>query len=121
MHLSEVLTHLGEERRHYFQAVAPPIIQSSNFMFRDLTDFRQSFTNELSHHIYTRGNNPTVQMLRRKIAALEGAEDALMLGSGSGAIAAAVISQVKAGDHIVCVHSPYSWTNNLIGPFAASF
>jgi cystathionine beta-lyase len=119
--LSYILNHLGEERRHYFNAVSPPVIQTSNFCFPDLESFRAAFTDELEHHIYTRGNNPTVQILRRKLAALEGAEDALALSSGSGAIAAAVISQVKAGDHIVCVNSPYSWTYALLTKFLTRF
>lgn len=121
MHLSEILTHLGEEREKYFQAVSPPVIQTSNFMFRDLADFRRAFADELAHHIYSRGNNPTVAMLRKKIAALESAEDALMLGSGAAAVAAAVISRVKAGDHIICVRAPYSWTNKLIGTLLPRF
>ena len=112
--LSEILVHLGEDRSKYFNAVSPPIIQTSNFAFDNLKDFRQAFTDELEHHIYTRGNNPTVQILRQKIAALEGAEDALILGSGSGAIATAVLANLKTGDHVVCVENPYSWTYNLL-------
>lgn len=119
--LSYILNHLGEEREKYFNAVSPPIIQTSNFCFSDLASFRQAFTDELGNHIYTRGNNPTVRILRQKLAALEGAEDALVLASGSGAIAAAVISQVKAGDHVVCVQSPYSWTHALLTKFLARF
>ncbi len=114
MHLSDILTHLGEDREKYFNAVAPPVIQSSNFAFKTLDEFRQAFTNELGHHIYTRGNNPTVAILRQKLAALEGAEDALVLASGAGAVANAVIANVSAGDHIVCVESPYSWTKVLL-------
>lgn len=114
MHLSDILTHLGEDREKYFNAVAPPVIQSSNFAFKTLDEFRQAFTNELEHHIYTRGNNPTVAILRQKLAALEGAEDALVLASGAGAIANAVIANVSAGDHVVCVESPYSWTKVLL-------
>ena len=106
MHQSEILTHLGEKREKYFQAVSPPVIQTSNFCFPNLKSFREAFTNELEHHIYSRGNNPTVKILRAKLAALEGTEDALVFSSGSGAIAAAVIAQVEAGDHIVCVESP---------------
>ncbi len=121
MHLSEILIHLGEERQHYFNAVSPPVIQTSNFAFSDLTAFRKAFTSELDNHVYTRGNNPTVAILRKKIAALEGAEDALVFGSGSGAIANAVISQVQSGDHIVCVESPYSWTRTLLEQFLSRF
>ncbi|MDX1940614.1 MAG: PLP-dependent aspartate aminotransferase family protein [Saprospiraceae bacterium] len=114
MHLSDILTHLGEDREQYFNAVAPPIMQSSNFAFKTLDEFRQAFTNELENHIYTRGNNPTVAILRQKLAALEAAEDALVLASGAGAVANAVIANVSAGDHVVCVDAPYSWTKILL-------
>lgn len=121
MHLSDILTHLGEDRENYFHAVAPPVIQSSNFVFPDLPSFRAAFTNELSHHVYTRGNNPTVNILRQKLAALEGTEDCLVFGSGAGAVAAAVIGNVAAGDHIVCQQSPYSWTSALLRKFLSRF
>lgn len=121
MHLSNILNHLGEDRENYFGAVAPPIIQTSNFAFRNLTEFRKAFEDELSAHLYSRGNNPTVKILRQKIAALEGAEDSLLFGSGSAAIANAVIANVKTGDHIVCVKAPYSWTYKLVHDFLARF
>ncbi|MEK7094790.1 MAG: PLP-dependent transferase, partial [Patescibacteria group bacterium] len=54
------------------------------------------FKNEKDFHIYSRGNNPTVEILRKKIAALAGAEDALVFSSGVAAIAAAVMSNIKA-------------------------
>jgi cystathionine beta-lyase/cystathionine gamma-synthase len=121
MHLSDILTHLGEDREHYFQAVAPPVIQTSNFAFPDLAAFRECFTDELTHHVYSRGNNPTTEILRRKLAALEGAEDALVFSSGAGAVAAAIIGNVSAGDHVVCQKAPYSWTTNLLRKLLSRF
>ena len=121
MELSDILYHLGEDRENYFNAVSTPVIQSSNFVFKDLNVFRQMLSNELTGHIYTRGNNPTVEILRKKIAALENAEDALITASGAAAVAAAVIGNVKAGDHIVCVKSPYSWTIALTQKFLPRF
>lgn len=121
MHLSEILTHLGEDRKNYFNAVSPPIIQSSNFAFESLEQFRHDIGDEMANHIYTRGNNPTVEILRKKLAALEAAEDALVLASGAGATAMAVLANVKAGDHIVCVKNPYSWTKNLLQNFLPKF
>lgn len=121
MHLSEILMHLGEDRENYFQAVSPPVIQSSNFVFPDLPAFRTAFSDELGHHVYSRGNNPTVEILRKKLAALEGTEDALVFASGAGAIAAAVIGNVSAGDHVVCQMAPYSWTTALLKKFLARF
>lgn len=121
MHLSDILNHLGEDRQSYFNAVSPPIIQSSNFAFPTVSDFRKALVNELDNTIYTRGNNPTVAILRKKLAALENAEDALVFGSGSGAVAAAVIGNLEAGDHLVCVKAPYSWTHKLITKFLVRF
>ena len=121
MSLSEILTHLGEDRERYFNAVAPPVIQSSNFVFPDLKSFREVFSDELSHHVYTRGNNPTVEILRQKLAALEGTEDALVFSSGAGAIAAAVLGNVAAGDHVICQKAPYSWTSALLRKFLDRF
>ncbi|HNE30446.1 MAG TPA: PLP-dependent transferase, partial [Saprospiraceae bacterium] len=121
MSLNEILTHLGEDRERYFNAVAPPVIQSSNFVFPDLKSFREVFSDELSHHVYTRGNNPTVEILRQKLAALEGTEDALVFSSGAGAIAAAVLGNVAAGDHVICQKAPYSWTSALLRKFLDRF
>ncbi len=116
-HESDILTHLGEDRENYFQAVAPPVMQTSNFVFPDLAAFRAAFSDELEHHVYSRGNNPTVEILRKKLAALEGTEDCLVFSSGAGAVAAAVLGNVSAGDHIVCQQAPYSWTNALLRKF----
>jgi cystathionine beta-lyase/cystathionine gamma-synthase len=121
MHLSEILYQLGEDRENYYNAVSTPVIQTSNFAFTDLDDFRHKLKNELSGTIYTRGNNPTVKILRQKIAALESAEEALIFASGAAAVSAAVIANVNAGDHIVCVKSPYSWTNVLLTRFLTRF
>ena len=85
MDLSYILNHLGEERGQYFDAVAPPIIQTSNFYFKNVNSLRNAFPNEKDVHVYTRGNNPTVEILRKKIAALAGAGDALVMASGAAA------------------------------------
>ncbi len=114
MELSEILTHLGEERENYFNAVAPPIMQTSNFCFNNVQQMREGLTKEFETPFYTRGYNPGVATLRKKIAALEGSEDALVFGSGSAVIAAAVLSCVQGGDHVVCVQKPYSWTHKLL-------
>ena len=114
MDLSYILNHLGEERETYRGAVSPPIFQSSIFAFETVDKFRQGFKDEFRRTTYTRGNNPTVEILRKKVAALEGSEDCLMFGSGAGAISAGVMASVSAGDHVICVQRPYSWTRSLL-------
>lgn len=114
MELSEILNHYGEEHERYFNAVAPPIIQTSNFYFNSVAEMKNALKNEFTQPVYSRGNNPTVEILRKKLSALEGTEDALVLASGCAAISSAIIANVKAGDHIICVNSPYGWTASLL-------
>lgn len=112
--LSYILNHLGEERAEGYNAVVPPIVQSGNFTYPTVAAMREAVNHEMVKPLYTRGANPTVSILRSKLAALEHAQDALVFSSGSAAIAAAVVSFVKAGDHVVCVNKPYNWTRKLL-------
>lgn len=121
MDLSEILYHYGEDRELYFNAMSPPIVQTSNFVFKDIDDLKNKMADEYAHHVYTRGNNPTVAILRKKIAALEGTEECLVVSSGATAMAASVIANVSAGDHVLCVLKPYSWTQKLVSKFLTRF
>jgi len=121
MENSDIFNLLGEERENYFNAVVPPIMQSSNFCFSTVQEMREKLQNEFTSHFYTRVNNPTVEILRKKIAALEGSEDCLVFSSGSAAIAAAVFHLVKSGDHVVCVQKPYSWTDKLLNELLSQY
>jgi cystathionine beta-lyase/cystathionine gamma-synthase len=113
MDLSYIINELGEDREHYFNAIAPPIIQSSNFRFNKVDDLRSAFEDEMSTYLYSRGLNPTVDILRKKLAALDEAEDCLVFNNGAAAIFAGVLANVKAGDHIVSVSKPYTWVQRL--------
>src|SRR5688572_27476244 len=111
--LSYILNELGEERENYFNAIAPPIIQTSNFAFRKVSDLGKAFEDEMGGYLYSRGLNPTIDILRKKLAALDGAEDCLVFNSGAAAIFAGVLANVKAGDHIVSVKAPYTWAQKM--------
>jgi cystathionine beta-lyase/cystathionine gamma-synthase len=113
MDLSYIINELGEDRNLYFNAIAPPIIQTSNFKLDNVAALRQAFKDEYGSYLYSRGINPTVDILRKKLAALDDAEDCLVFNSGAAAIFAAVLSQVKAGDHIVSVQAPYTWAQRM--------
>jgi cystathionine beta-lyase/cystathionine gamma-synthase len=114
MDISYILNELGEEREHYFNAVAPPIMQTSNFKFSKVDELRSAFEDEMSTYLYSRGLNPTVDILRKKLAALDGAEDCLIFNNGSAAIFAGIMANVKAGDHIVAVQKPYTWVQRML-------
>src|SRR5688572_33215049 len=103
---SYILNELAEERETYFNAIAPPIAQTSNFAFKKVDDLTRAFEDEMGGYLYSRGLNPTVDILRKKLAALDGAEDCLVFNSGAAAIFAGILANVKAGDHIVSVKNP---------------
>ncbi|MBK9104379.1 MAG: aminotransferase class V-fold PLP-dependent enzyme [Saprospiraceae bacterium] len=120
-HISYILNDLGEHREKYFNAMSPPIIQTRNFVFPGVDDFRNAILDELNSHIYTKGNNPTVEILRKKLAALEGTDDALMFASGTAAISMTIMSCVGQGDHVICVRHPYSWTATVLSRYLVRF
>ncbi len=111
--ISYILNEFAEERENYFNAVSPPIMQTSNFVFNTVDEMRKAFADEYSVFLYSRGKNPTTEILRKKLAALDGAEDCLVFNSGAAAIFAAVFANVKSGDHIVSVNKPYTWAQRM--------
>lgn len=111
--ISYIINELGEDRENYFNAVSPPIFQTSNFSFKKVDLLRKAFEDESSSFLYSRATNPTLKILSQKLAALDGAEECLVFNSGAGAIFAAVLANVKSGDHIISVDKPYSWAQKM--------
>lgn len=108
---SEILNLLGEDK---FESVAPPIFQTSNFKFETTDDFAAAITDERNNLIYSRGNNPTLNVLEKKMAALENGHSAFLFASGMAAISTGITAFCKGGGKVVCVKNPYSWTKNLL-------
>ena len=105
--LNTKLIHAGEPQKKYGGAVSMPIFQSATFEFGGQTDYH-----ELQ---YIRLNNtPNHIALHEKLAALEGAEDALVTSSGMAAISAPLLAFLKSGDHFLAHESLYGGTHNLI-------
>ncbi|HEV8285094.1 MAG TPA: PLP-dependent aspartate aminotransferase family protein [Chitinophagaceae bacterium] len=111
--LSFILNELGEERENYFNAISAPIIQTSNFEYKKVDELAKALEDEMQGYLYSRGLNPTVEILRKKLAALDGAEDCLIFNSGASAIFASILANVKSGDHIVSVKGPYTWAQRM--------
>lgn len=98
---------VAEDGPQPWDAVVPPILQTSLFTFGSHAAMRATFHGETRRPVYSRTANPTVQAFEAKVAALEGAEAAVAFASGMGAIAAAVLGHVRAGDRVVAVRSLY--------------
>lgn len=111
--VSYILHHMNEDALPD-HAVSPPIFQTSNFCFSSFAELKAALEDEVGSCLYTRGNNPTVNLIESKIAALEHGEKAKLLGAGVAAISNAVMAFVRQGDHIICVADSYGWMQRLL-------
>ena len=94
---ADICTHLGDDYDRYLGAIVPPLFQNTLFTRK----------HENHGYSYTRINNPTIEILERKLAALEHAPEARVFASGIAAITATLSSLLKAGDHVLALKSAY--------------
>ncbi len=94
-------------------AVVTPLVQSSLFAYPSFEDLLLGLAAEHRHHVYTRGQNPTTEVLERKLAALERGEACKCFGSGMAAISAVFLGLLEAGDHVLFVNQIYGPTLEL--------
>jgi len=106
--------HAGHDPAHQGGTRAVPIYQSSAYVFNDADHAAGLFNLSQSGYIYTRLNNPTNDVLEQRLAALEGGIAAVVTASGTAAINTALLTLLKAGDHIVASSSLYGGTYNLL-------
>lgn len=91
-----------------------PIIQSTTFKYDTSEDMGKLFDLEADGYFYSRLQNPTCDMVAKKIAMLEGGTSAMLTGSGQAANFYALFNICSCGDHIVASNSIYGGTFNLI-------
>ncbi|MCZ7934263.1 PLP-dependent transferase [Agrobacterium leguminum] len=108
---------VAHDETHAFEAVVPPIVQTSLFTFSSYDEMVSTYRGEKVRPVYTRGLNPTVRLFEEMLAKLEGAEDALGFASGMSAISSTVLSFVSPGDRIVAVRHVYPDAFRLFGTF----
>lgn len=101
--------------------VAAPLYQTSLFTYPTVDALRQGIKDEGSTHLYSRGNNPTVELVEQRIAALEGGEQAKLFSAGVSAIASSILSCVQMGDHIICSNDSYTWAQYICRTYLARF
>ena len=105
--------HAGEAPDPTTGASAPPIHMSSTFVVEEDAGFSAHNLSDDSPFLYARWGSPTVEMLARKVAALEGTEDALCLASGMAAASAIFLTLLSAGDHVIVSDVSYAGVAEL--------
>lgn len=102
--------HLGYDPTGHEGALTPPLHLTSTFAFDTAEAGGEIFAGERSGHIYSRISNPTLDLLERRVADLEGAEAGLALASGMGAITAVLWTLLSPGDEVIVDKTLYGCT-----------
>ncbi|WP_324759888.1 O-acetylhomoserine aminocarboxypropyltransferase/cysteine synthase family protein [Haloarcula sp. GH36] len=95
-------------------ACAPPIYQTSSYVFEDAETAAERYALEDDGNVYSRFDNPTVRMLEHRIASLENGVDAVATGSGMAALDAGTLVLASAGDNVVSSSSIYGGTHSYL-------
>ncbi|HYL64814.1 MAG TPA: aminotransferase class I/II-fold pyridoxal phosphate-dependent enzyme [Candidatus Methylomirabilis sp.] len=107
--------HGGEPPRHGVGApVGTPICRTSTFTFSSTAEMKRWAEGKSNAYIYTRYGNPTLSVAEGKIAALEGAQAAVVTASGMAAISTALLSVLKCGDELISTAQLYGGTYRLM-------
>jgi cystathionine gamma-synthase len=110
--------HSGAQRSKPFNSLNTPIVQTATYTFRDtqdLIDFmeRKTWGDGDEREEYGRYGNPTVAAVERRLAALEGGEDAVLYASGMSAVTSLLLSVLPSGSHIVMTDDCYRRTRQF--------
>lgn len=111
---STAAIHAGEEKFGMAGPVGTPIARTSNFTFSNTREMKLWAEGKNSAYIYTRYGNPTLTIAERKLAALEGGEDAIVTASGMAAISSALLSQLRAGEEVISTRQVYGGTYRMM-------
>jgi cystathionine gamma-synthase len=109
--------HTGDDRQKAFDALPMPIVQTSTYTFVDTAEIAAYTSGRHPNGErgeYGRYGNPTVRAVERRLAALEGTEDAVLFSSGMAAVTTSVLSLVRGGQHIVLFQDCYRMTLEFV-------
>ncbi|MBZ9789065.1 O-succinylhomoserine sulfhydrylase [Rhizobium sp. 3T7] len=112
------LVHDGSLRSQYGET-SEAIYLTQGFVYESAEAAEARFKGETEGYIYARYGSPTNDMFEKRMCALEGAEEARATASGMAAVTAAILCQVKAGDHIVAARALFGscrWVVETLAP-----
>jgi O-succinylhomoserine sulfhydrylase len=115
-----LLVRGGLARSNHAETAEVPFL-TSGFVYDDAAQAEATFENRITHYQYSRFGNPTLTMLEQRLCALEGAEACRLTATGMAAVHAAMLSHLKAGDHVVASRALFGschWiVANLLGRY----
>lgn len=106
--------HEGYDTKDMLGSLSTPIFQTSTYTFDTAEQGERRFAGEEEGYMYSRLGNPTVTVLEKRIAALEGGERGLAFASGMAAVSSVLVALTKANDHILASEGLYGCTFGLL-------
>ena len=119
--------HAGDDKRKAFDAVTTPIVQTATYAFVDTAEIvahTEGRHPDEERGEYGRYGNPTVRALEKRLAALEGTEDAAVFSSGMAAMTTTLFALVRGGQHVVlfrdCYRRTLEFVTDVLGRFGVA-
>jgi cystathionine gamma-synthase len=113
--------HGGEPKRYAHDSLTLPIVQTATYTFENTAELVAYMQGEREREEYGRYGNPTVRVLEERLAALEGADDAVVFASGMAATTSAILALVGQGSHVVLFNDCYRRTRQFVTNFLSRF
>ncbi|RMF41058.1 MAG: aminotransferase class I/II-fold pyridoxal phosphate-dependent enzyme, partial [Anaerolineae bacterium] len=112
----------GGRAENPYHAIATPIVQTATYRFRDTADLCDLMEAKLwgqaaGRTEYGRYGNPTISAVEQRLAALEGADDAILFSSGMAAITTVLLAMLSSGTHVVITNDAYRRTRQFCTTF----
>ncbi|HEY8074607.1 MAG TPA: PLP-dependent aspartate aminotransferase family protein [Labilithrix sp.] len=121
MSTSTIAVRGGQPRQDAFDAVTTPIACTSTYAFSSSHELLDHLEGRAPRDEYGRYGNPTVRAAEQKLAALDGAEECALFGSGMAAITTTLFALLKKGDHVVLTNDGYRRTRAFVTSFLAKY
>lgn len=113
--------HGGEDQGHAYRAITVPVVYSTTYNIESTAALKRHVYGEERIHEYSRYSNPTIQAAERKIADLDGADDAIVTSSGMSALSTVFLSLLKPGHHVVFLGDYYRPSGDMIQGMMGKF
>jgi len=112
-HIRTRSVHSGEEKDREYRGIPPAIALTSTYFFKNVDELQRHKDQTEPRQEYGRYHNPTRAVAERKLADLEGAEDAIVCSSGMYALTVTLMRILKPGDHLLILDEMYHRTQDL--------
>jgi len=117
----DTLAIRGGYQRTHEEEHSEALFLTSSYVFENAEMAAKHFSNEIQGNVYSRYTNPTVRTFERRLAAMEGAEQAVATSSGMAATLSVVMALLESGDHIICSQDVFGSTRVMLNNYITKF